>query len=144
MHPHRTNSVASATPDHLSSVSYRRPVPFALSPSTLVSNVIIDYRTTSRSKLFKGASLQWGTRVVISNSSLHNCLKDCLCNDIQMGAHPCLMYPPMWTSPSALGQLVNLITHYGRVMIKQVCMYAATYVTTPVTYLPLRTVTSQL
>ena len=76
--------------DDISSVSSQGVVPFALSPA-LVSNAIIDYRTVSGSKLFKGATtalatdpLQWRTRVSptlprTAPGSRH---------DLRMGAHP--------------------------------------------------------
>ena len=52
--PNKDNASA---PDQLSNVTVAssNPVPFALSPA-LVSNAIINYRTASGSKLFKGAT----------------------------------------------------------------------------------------
>ena len=118
--------------DDISSVSGvpSQGVPFALSPA-LVSNAIIDYRTASGSKLFKGATAALPTLFDGEPEHLQLFLAQLQDRAMTYGWEHIL---DVATNPNQpiLGQLVNLITHYGQVTIEQVRAHAATYVNTPV------------
>ena len=127
------DAVSAQDPYDHSSVSGApsQGVPFALSPA-LISNAIIDYRTASGSKLFKGAT---AALLTLFNGKLEHLLQLFLgqlqdCAMIYGWEH----ILDVATNPHQpiLGQLVNLIVHYRQITIEQVRVHAATYVNTPV------------